>query len=230
MDKLKFTVWYDGYKNLYQLYNLLEKYKFFKPKEMYIDETNDSPYYINKMESSEIKKRFYDIFENKSGRCITIGGYGFSLLLAPTINIGDFYIISFDISPKVLKNDYASFESLFKEIIELTGAFYGKLDSIENGGNIMDAEKEDTYKPDEYVQALFWGNYFGGNYAIHPNVLKIVKSNDCIAEQLENGWFVKLSDSISGYASEEVKQNRKKLRKYIKSITGNHYIRYKAIK
>lgn len=226
MDKLTFSVWYDGYKNLSSLYDLFEKYDFFKPKEMYVNETNDSPNYTNKMDAPEIKKWFYEVCK-KSNSVITIGGYGFMLLIAPTINIGDFYIVSFDISPRALKKDYESFEKLFKEVVELTGAFYGMIDSINNSGDIFEEEKEDTYKPDEYVQALFWGNYFGGSYATHPNVLKMVKSNDCIAEQLENGWFVKLSDSCSEYASEKIKCNRKKLRKYVKSLTGYHYIRYK---
>lgn len=229
MDELKFSLWYEGHKNLSELYNILEKYVFFKPKEMYVNETNDSPNYRNKMESDKIKKWFYEVCDQKDS-VITIGGWGFMLLIARTVTIGDFHLISFNISPRALKKDYESFEKLFKEVVELTGAFYGVIDSINNRFDIFEEEKEDTYKPNEYVQALFWGNYFGGSYASHPNVLKIVKSNDCIAEQLENGWFVKFSDSCSEYASEKVKRNRKKLRKYIKSITGNHYIRYKAIK
>lgn len=209
MDKFKFTLWYSGRKNLCQIYNLLEKYRFFKPREIYIDETDDSPYTKNKMNADEIKKRFYDTFNNNSGNCITVSGYGFLLLSAPTIKLGDFYVLSLTVSPKVLKNEYEDFENLFKKSAEIIGAFYGIIDTIDNAGEILEEEHEDVYSPDEYIQALFWGNYFGGCYATHSNVLKMIKSNYCITERVGDSWFVKLSDCMSEYASEKVKRNQK---------------------
>ncbi len=96
MDKLTFSVWYKGYKDLRVLYELLEKYSFFKPKEIYIDEDTDTSLKIRKLNESKIKELFYEACKNGNGSCITIGGHCFSLLLAPTINIGDFYIASLD--------------------------------------------------------------------------------------------------------------------------------------
>ena len=227
MDKLTLSVWYKGYKDLRVLYELLEKYSFFKPKEIYIDEDTDTSLKIRKLNESKIKELFYEACKNGNGSCITIGGHCFSLLLAPTINIGDFYIASLDISPEILKNDYTEIEKIFKEFVCATQAFYGMVDSIYNSGDLFDDENEDAYKPDEYIQTLFWGNYFGKAYASNLYVLKIIKLGNCIAERVEDGWFVKLSEDVSGVSSEEVKKKRKKLRKYIKSITGCHLIRYK---
>lgn len=227
MDKLTFSVWYNGNKNLCKLYDLFKDCKFFNPKEIFVNETNDNSFKKHIMSENEISKIFYETFNNGDDSCVTIGGYGFVITICPTICLGNFHIISFDISPKALKGDYDSFEKLFKETVEITDAFYGLIDSISNSGDIFDEEKEDVYKPNEYIQAMFLGNYFGGNYTNHPNVKKIVESDYCISEKIGDGWFVKLSDDISGFASEEVKRNRKKLRKYVKTITGYHFIRYK---
>jgi hypothetical protein len=101
MDKFTFTIWYKGYKNIATLYNVLEKYAFFKPDEIYVDETNDSPYYRRVMNENDIKKCFQDVFNNGTGHCITISGKGFLMVFSPTINIGDYYMISLDMFIKI---------------------------------------------------------------------------------------------------------------------------------
>lgn len=226
MDKYSFALWYNGKKDLSKLYDLFEKQEFLKPKEMYIDEICDNTTRTGITDAKEIKKKFYEVFKKNTFSCITVSGYGFSLMIASTILVGDFYMISLDVSTKILKDDSRIIEKLFITVAEFIGAFYGFVDTVNNSGNIFDSENENTYRPNEYIQALFWGNYFGPGYSNHPNVLKMVESKNCTSEKVGKGWFIKLDDNLFEYASEKTLKNRKKLRKYIKSISGHYCIRY----
>lgn len=231
MDEICLTLWFlEKPTDVDSLYESFKNLSFFNPNEFYVNA--DESVKEKRIIKEEIELLFKKYYKLEPPLCISLGNRNFRIDITIPIQNNDcvFKFSNFECCVKMnlFRNneDYFELEKFFKQMILLFKAKYGIVDSISNSSRVMRESNEDIYVPEKYVQNLFWGNFFGKGYVHNQHLMKVINNHFIISEKVGDGYFVKLSDYVSGFSSEEVNYKRRKLRKDVKSITGYHYIRY----
>ena len=198
------------------LYNILKEFSFFHPS--YFDgpfDAEDSYKKTKKYSSEEVEMMFYESYKKVPDAVVTFGSDDFSIMIMISEERFSTIIISASYAALKKHDAFKEYELLFIKLIDLFDPFYGIIDELYNSSIILQRAKEETYKPNEYVQALYWGNYFGKEYSSCEKIKKIIENDLCISQRVNQGWFVKFGEDCSGCLDKLVQVNRQKLNKYI---------------
>lgn len=110
---------------------------------------------------------------------------------------------------------YRDFFLCMKDLIKLIHPFYARVDDVDNAVTLMDRTKERRFVPD-YIQQIYWGNYFGSMHCNHYGMDKIEKIPASNVEKIGDGVFFSLTDHVLEYNTRECKQARRRVEKYLK--------------
>ena len=233
MASYNITLWYYGNameKNR-RFYELLKEYTFFKPNYFHGPQEQDETLHEITIGEEDVDKLFYESEKYFPEISIIFGGKNFEAMLSLSIfqepkYFGSVYfnVVSLQIN-KIAHNKMLSckdIEKIFFKLIKIYDPIYGLLDDDDKAFDLM--ETEDSYRPNEYIQSLFWGNYYGKGYCNCKGVKSLIASDFCESIKMDDGYFVKLSENCDEYNSSLVNQRRKKLFKYIISPITKRYL------
>lgn len=201
-----------------ELYNILKEFSFFNPSHFdgpFDDE--DSYKKPKKYSSEEVEIMFHETYKKVPDAVVTFGSDDFSIMIVIFEERFSTIIVSASYAALKKYDAFKEYELLFIKLIDLFEPFYGTIDELYNSSIILQSANEETYKPNEYVQALYWGNYFGKEYSSCENIKKIIENDLCISQKVNQGWFVKFSEDCPSCLDKSVEVNRHKLNKYIRS-------------
>lgn len=233
MSSYEITLWYYGNpleKNR-RFYQMLKEYSFFKPNYFYGPQDQEEFFNERFVKEEEVDKLFYESEKYYPEISISLGGKYFKVMLSLAILQDHKYygsihynLISLEIDSVLLKNmlSCADIETIFFKLIEIYEPIFAVLDDSDTMFDLM--ESEEAYKPNEYIQRVFWGNYYGNEYCNCKGVKKLIASEDCISTKLCDGYFVKLSENCNEYNFPTVNARRKRLMKYIRSPISRSYL------
>lgn len=105
-----------------------------------------------------------------------------------------------------------NFVELFCDLADLFNAFYGRVEDVSTGVDILDATKEKCFTP-ERVQAVYWGNYFGKDYMKHIDTSNSLDAHFARVIQTNKGIFFSLTNDIHDSLFSPDYLNRKKILK-----------------
>lgn len=234
MSSIEFTLWYYGdalYKNR-SFYELIEKQKdleltyFYGPQDK-VEITDDRI-----IDKKKVNEMFCEAEAFYPGISIVMGGKNLEIMMcdsclceAQYYGTVHFNVLSFEAKSPILKKKILAthmLEDIFFQAIEIYKPIYGIFDDSDIIYDLM--ESEEMYKPNEYIQNLFWGNYYGKEYCNCKGIKSLITSDLSISTKLQSGYFVKLSETCDDCCSLEVSKKRKKLIKYIISPISKHHI------
>ncbi len=240
MSSIEFTLWYygDALQKNRGFYELINKYECFELNYFYgpQDEVEITNERIIDME--KVGEMFYEAEAFYPGISIVMGGKNLEVMMCVSClcesqcyGTVHFNVVSFEVKEAVLKKNLITaqmLEEIFFEAIDIYKPIYGIFDNSDIIYDLM--ESEEMYKPSEYIQSLFWGNYYGKEYCNCKGIKSLITSDLCISIKLKSGNFVKLSESCDDCNSIVVNERRKKLMKHIISpISKRHLNRFKII-
>lgn len=229
----EFSLWYYGeaWQKSKQFYELLKEYPGLELNFFYGPEDKTERRTERILSVEKIDEMFYKSEAFFPGLSMAMGGKNIRILMyASSFCEPEYYgtchfnVLSFTIKESAIKKNVISsqtLEKIFLQAIDIYNPIYGFLDDSDKADSLM--ESEESYKPHEYIQCLFWGNYYGKEYCSCKGIKKVVAADECISAELRNGCFVKLSEKCTDYNSPFVNKRRKKLKEHIiQPLTKRH--------
>lgn len=107
-----------------------------------------------------------------------------------------------------------SYIELFCNLADVFEAFYGRIEDISTAISVMDRTKERCFS-DEYLQSIYWGNYFGKKICEDLGQEKLERLPVAHKEFTEAGFFFTLTDDIKDSATFPDWRLRKKVYKQL---------------
>lgn len=240
MSTIEFTLWYYGnplQKNR-SFYEMIKKYQCFEFNYFYgpQDKTETKNEII--IDKTKVDEMFCEAETLYPGVSIVIGGKNLKIMMCVSYlcepqyyGTVHFNVVSFEVEESVLQKNLVTtqmLEDIFFEAVNIYKPIYGVFDNSDIIYDLM--ESEEMYKPSEYIQCLFWGNYYGREYCGCKGIKNLITSDSCISIKLKSGYFVKLSESCDDCKSLIVNEKRKKLTKCIVSpLSKRHINKFKLI-
>ena len=209
---------------------VLEKYGFFPPEKIYADRLTRGRYVNYKTEMREMFIRAYtekDVFEVAmgDGDSSKVKDYwhftwGFTFYKNSKLPVEPVFqpwnVLSIDSTYGRLRNPeaYDNYLKCIKEIIGILKPFYASIDDVSNSIYLMKKAHESHFKP-EYIQQIYWGNYFGEGHCNRYGMEKILHIPARQIEKINGGVLFTLTDRIFSYNSGECIKARKAVQKYL---------------
>lgn len=226
-------LWYygDALEKNRRFYELIKEYSFFNPNYFYGPQDQEEISHDRLISAGEVDKLFFDSEKYFPEISIIFGGRSFEVMLSlSTLQDPKYYgsvhfnVISLQLDRSLLKKMLSceNIETMFLKLVEIYDPIYGLLDDLDIEFDLM--KSEEMYKPNEYIQSLFWGNYYGKEYCKCKGVKSLITSERCISIKLHDGYFVKLSENCDELNSPVVNERREKLMKYIVSPISKHHL------
>lgn len=110
------------------------------------------------------------------------------------------------------KKHYAAFMNATKELIAVISPFYANIDDVSQCTTLLRRAGENRFVPDR-IQQVYWGNYWGESFERENRELESVAV--CYREQISNGTFFTLSDTVFDSWSSECDVLRSQILKKI---------------
>ena len=110
---------------------------------------------------------------------------------------------------------YLDYLNCVKELIVILNPFYASIDDIDNKVKLLNQTREPHFVPNS-IQQIYWGNYFGEQQCLQYGLDKIGNNEMGIVEKIGKGILILLTDHVLEYDSKECKQNRNKIKSYLK--------------
>lgn len=240
MSSFDFTLWYygDALQKNRRFYELIKEYRCFELSYFYGPQDKDEKTHEKFTDMKKIDEMFYEAETFYPGISIVMGGNSLEVMMCVSCSCGsqcygtvNFNVVSLEIKEAILNKKNISsqtLENIFVKIVDIYDPIYGIFDNSDIIFDLM--ESEETYKPNEYIQSLFWGNYYGKEYCTCKGIKKLISSDLCISNKLKSGYFIKLSEFCDDYNSCVVNEKRNKLIKYIVSpVSKRHLNKFKLI-
>ena len=237
------TIWYfdDAYseQTAEQILLLLEKYGFFPPIKI-----NLGKYTKNRFLNYKEEMRTQFVEACSTGRELSIGaatGDGRKIKEYWTFNWCFTYekchkdlpkpkfkawnTLSLHITYGLARDNtvYENFLNFFREAVKVLKPFYANIDDISNGVELLHAAQEETFTPN-YVQQVYWGNYFGKEHCEHFGMDKLMAMPAHHIEQVGEGVFFTLCENALDFASLECQLRRTLLWKYLSLADKKRYL------
>ncbi|MDO5291389.1 MAG: hypothetical protein Q4F05_01440 [bacterium] len=234
-EMISASLWYYDDEYTYEtgkkILNVLEKQMFFQPTLFYAEKLTK-----NKLEkyTIESKEKYYKAFTDKNIQGIVFADpdpssrtpyWSVDFTFPPSKEFLGFEPV---IHPKNLIILQANLE-MFKDevfmdefmdtvraLIGIVAPFYGIIDSSKNESRLLEEANEEYFKPDEYIQTIFGGNYFGKKYCDlygHEKVLDVPVENK---ESINGGILFMLSSNLLKFADDTTDAKRRKVMQYLK--------------
>lgn len=105
-----------------------------------------------------------------------------------------------------------NFVNLFCDLADLFDAFYGRIEDVSTGVDILDKTKEKCFTP-ERVQAIYWGNYFGKNHLTYDDISNSLDDHFAKVMHTDKGVFFSLTNDVRDSLLSPDFINRKKILK-----------------
>lgn len=190
---------------------ILERYGYFPPNKIYADVLTRGRYIKYRPEMSQLMSEAY----SKKGVFSVSMASGDSRKnpeywkldwnytfyknekLARTPSFIPWNVLSLDSTTGRLEDpvEYNNYMQCFLELIGYIKPFYAMIDDVSNAVELLKKAKEPHFKPD-YIQQIYWGNYFGGRHVQHYGKDKMMNlSAKCIYE-IDEGVFFTLTDNV----------------------------------
>lgn len=112
------------------------------------------------------------------------------------------------------KEKYESFINCVKDLIKALNPFYASIDDVGNKNILLNNAREQYFVP-ERIQTIYWGNYFGEAHCEKYGFEKIMRLPDVAVEQVGNGIYFSLTESVFDFSSKEVRTKRKAIAKFL---------------
>lgn len=171
----------------------------------------------------ELKKR---VFDDDTG-CISISNSGrgkkarwqigwFLSTVTPLGRKKTFDHVDITCDGEILsdRTKQEKFIGMFCALADLLNAFYGRIEDISTAISVMDRTKERCFS-DEYLQSIYWGNYFGKKICEDLGQEKLERLPVAHKEFTEAGFFFTLTDDIKDSATFPDWRLRKKVYKQL---------------
>lgn len=234
-EMISATLWYydddHNYETGEKIFKALEKHSFFQPTLFYAEKITK-----NRQEkyNSESKEKYYKAFTDKSILGVTFTNcnshkqstyWGVDFTFAPNKEILGFEpvvrprnLISIEATLDMFKNEafMDEFMDTVKELICIVDPFYGMIDTTSNANRLLDEVNEECYKPHEYIQTIFGGNYFGKKYCDLYGREKVMDVPLQSKEAINNGILFMLSNNCLDFAGNSLDIKRNQIMDYFK--------------
>lgn len=138
--------------------------------------------------------------------------FGFTIDFVPRVTV-----ITFEVSHTYFKtqSEKEKYISIVKQLISITDPIFCKIDDIASANNIMDEMGEGIYQLENYIPAIFWGNYFGEKYINQLGEERLANFPFGNISRVDKGIMITMTNDPMEFNSDECVEVRKKLSKYL---------------
>ena len=207
--------------------SILENFSFFPPEKVYADKLTRGKF-VNY--SPDLKPLIIEAYSQK-------GVFGLDMASGNSKTHNDYWRVSWEFT--FYKNEKLSLKPQFKpwnvfsldlardrlqnhnlcqrylsciiELIRVINPFYAKVDDVSNAVHLLEQAHEPYFKPD-YIQQIFWGNYFGKDYCFHYGKERLMDIVTPCVKVINDGVFFSLTPNIIDFQSKECEKKRKTIK------------------
>lgn len=213
-----------------QVQEVLEMYGFFPPEKIYADSLTRGRYIY-------YRDGMKDLFPNAYSRK---GIFGISMASGDSKKVTDYWkfdwyftfyknkkiisnpeftpwnVLSLDTTYGRMQDDSLckQYFSCIRALISLIRPFYAKIDDVSNSVILLDEAKEECFKPD-YVQQIYWGNYWGPDHCATYGMDNILQCPVATVEKISDGVYFTLTDSVFDATSRRCNKQREKIKRFL---------------
>ena len=184
--------------------SILENFSFFPPEKVYADKLTRGKF-VNY--SPDLKPLIIEAYSQK-------GVFGLDMASGNSKTHNDYWnVFSLDLARDRLQNHNLCqrYLACIIELIRVINPFYAKVDDVSNAVHLLEQAHEPYFKPD-YIQQIFWGNYFGKDYCFHYGKERLMDIVTPCVKVINDGVFFSLTPNIIDFQSKECEKKRKTIK------------------